>query len=238
MSGCGEWAFWHAEHGFIPFKCGRPNCEREACRRLFYHRRVTLISDLVSEYNLTKFFTLTLDPELVKGDPWEYIHEPWAKLRKRINRLAVGWKYAAVLERHKYRDVPHIHGFTDVWLDQKVWSRHWYECGGGAVVWVSAVDNQGVTNYVTKQLRVCSYVGKDQLLGATKRSRIVRTLWRSKNTRSKKELTRVEGWCIIKDKVFLESGEISPVWANRRIRIGNQEEFTRQDLEATCLPLP
>lgn len=158
---------------------------------------------------------------MIEGDPWVYIHHPWSKMRKRINRVFPGWRYVAVLERHKERDVPHLHGFTDIWMDQREWSRHWHESCGGKVVWIERVrDTVSVGDYVSKQLEVAKYVGKDQIRpmyeveedGERKK---VRTLWRSKDTKARFELTTSDEWCIIKEGVYREDGTMRKFFKNQ-----------------------
>lgn len=212
MGACGEWAWFHPDKGIQRFYCGSGNCYRDKCRTIFWSRRVRLITALIEEYGLLRFFTLTLDPELIEGNPWVYIHNPWSKLRKRLNRRFPGWKFVAVLERHKNRDVPHIHGFTDIWMAQSEWSKQWHESCGGKVVWIERVkDNVTMGDYVSKQLEVAKYVGKDCIKATYEveedgEKKKVRTLWRSKDTKAKFELTSEPGWCIIKEPVYNEEG--------------------------------
>jgi len=199
--------------------------------------RIRLLSALVEEYKLIRFFTLTLDPRFIKGDPWVYIHEPWSKLRKRLNRVRKGWKYAAVLERHKTRDVPHIHGFTDLWMHQREWSRHWNESHGGRIVWVEKVNDESASAYVSKQLDVASYVGKDQVRAPYKIGKQYRTFWRSKSTRARFELTNGSGWCILKDQVFDGAGELTDYWSKKGVW-GGKDQRQRKDVETARGALP
>jgi hypothetical protein len=185
---------------------------------------VKLISALISEYGLIRFFTLTLDPKMVKGDAWAYIHEPWAKLRHRIKRRFPGWRYVAILERHKDRNVPHIHGFTDIWQSQKEWSKHWQESQGGQIVWIEQVKSANASEYVSKQLNVAKYVGKGQVMPSYEIDKIYRTLWRSKNTKAKFELTKEKGWSIVKERVFNEQGKLSDFYAMKGVWSNDKEK--------------
>ncbi len=206
---CGRWAWLNVQTGALtPFKCGKGNCVSINCRNLFYHRRVSLIQNVVDEYDLRKFFTLTLDRDMVDIEPWEYIHDVWCKFRKRMKRKYKGaFRFISVLEAHKNKNWPHIHGFTNIWMAQKEWSRIWEECGGGPVVWVERVEDGKVTDYVNKQLAVYKYVGKEQLTGAVASTKGERTLWRSQKLRAKKELTKSESCVIVKEDVFNDKGE-------------------------------
>ena len=223
MSACGHWAMYHPDKGYQRFFCGSGNCHRDKCRKKFWSARIRLISALIDEYRLIRFFTLTLDPAMIHGDPWVYIHQPWSKLRKRLNRRFPGWRFVAVLERHKDRDVPHIHGFTDIWMSQKDWSSQWSASCGGSIVWVEAVKSRDASEYVSKQLNVAKYVGKDQIKAAYKADKQYRTLWRSKNTRAEFELTSCENWVMIKEQVFGEDGKLTDFFAKKGVW-GNGKE--------------
>ena len=59
---CGSWAWFNVVTGALePFFCGSGRCPRQECRKRFWRRRVILVGDLVAEYRLTKFYTLTMD---------------------------------------------------------------------------------------------------------------------------------------------------------------------------------
>lgn len=204
-----EWAWYHPDKGYSRFFCGNGGCAREECRKLFWSRRVRLITALIEEYKLIRFFTLTLDPEFVEGDPWEYIHHPWVKMRHRLKRISPSFKFVAILERHKNRNVPHIHGFTDLWLKQSEWSRHWEESRGGKVVWIEKVKDKAASSYVTKTLEVAKYVGKDNLVIKYGEKKRCRTLWRTRKLRAKFELTKSKEWSIIKECVYKENGQFT-----------------------------
>lgn len=194
-----------------------------------------LISALIAEHGLIRFFTLTLDPGFIEGNAWEYIHAPWIKMRHRLVRRGT-FKFVAVLERHKTRDVPHIHGFTGLWLPQRQWSKLWHECRGGKVVWVEKVKDGDVSSYVTKDLNVARYVGKDNLVRGYKNNRGSRTLWRSTNLKAKFELTSSSEWCIVKENMYKEDGSLSD-WASKKgVWNGSEAQQGRQDVEAARRP--
>ena len=208
---------------------------------MFWSNRVRLITALISEYSLIRFFTLTLDPSYLNNgcvNAWSYIHTPWSKLRKRLNRRFSNFKFVAVLEKHKDRNVPHIHGFTNVWLDVKEWSTLWNECEGGRIVWIEQVKKgQEVSQYVNKQIEVARYVSKDTIVPAYKIDKQYRTLWRSTNTKAKFELTKREGWSIIKEDVYNSKGEVSNYHAKEGIWSDGKTKHKREDLETTCKSL-
>lgn len=241
MGACGSWA-WKSKTGeFSRWFCGSGNCSREKCRVIFWSKRVKLITALIQEYSLIRFFTLTLDPKWL-NDPnvnaWSYVHIPWSRLRKRLKRRFPDFKFVAILEKHKHRDVPHIHGFTNIWLDVKEWSRLWSECEGGQIVWIEKVkQGQEVSKYVNKQIEVAKYVSKDTIKASYKIDKQYRTLWRSENTKAKFELTKCKDWSIIKEDVYNENGEISSYHARKGIWDYGKEKHKGQNLEATRKPL-
>lgn len=206
MSACGEWAWYHPEKGYSRWYCGSASCHRSKCHTLFWSRRVRLISALIEEHGLIRFFTLTLDPGMIVGNPWNYIHSPWVKMRHRLKRRRSDFKFVAVLERHKNRDVPHIHGFTNLWLHQRQWSTLWHESCGGKIVWVEKVKDGDLSAYVSKELNVAKYVGKENLVGVYKDRKVLRTLWRTRGLKAKYELQKETEWSIVKEAMYKEDG--------------------------------
>lgn len=196
-----------------------------------------LITALIEEYDLSRFFTLTLDPKTVIGDPWTEVRHSWSMFRKRMRRRFASFKFVAVLESHRDRDCPHIHGFTNVWMDQRDWSSMWHACCGGAVVWVEQVKSKELSRYVSKSIEVARYVGKEQLKGGYKHRAKAHTLWRSTHTKARYELTKAPGWCIVKENVYEESGQLTSYWAKRGVWNYGQNEQQREDVETTRSPL-
>lgn len=241
LNGCGKWAWIDLENRstYGRFFCGRSTCFRAVCRKKFWRARIRLISDLVVKYDLKRFFTLTIDPRHLSVDQsaWLYIHKPWSKLRKRINRRFPGWKYIAVLEGHKSRDVPHIHGFTDVWMLQKEWSQMWSDCKGGKIVWVEKVKDEKLSNYVSKTLEVAKYVGKENLEKGYKENKGFRTLWRSKNTRADFELQKEKRYSILRMDVYNEDGTLTDFFAKKGVWSNGKKKRQRKDLERTRGPI-
>lgn len=197
-SHCGEWHWVNRKNGQTHiWYCGSGRCEREACRKTWSIRRIAKICDIVKEYGLDKFFTLTLYRNLDIETAWEVIADIWRKMRLRLRRVAnalgLTLKFVAVLEAHK-DGYPHVHGFTNLYLNVKEWSRHWEESGGGKIVWVEKVrDIVKVGEYVNKQLAVAKYVGKQDLQNALKHLPSgKRTMWRSKETLTQYEVEKKE----------------------------------------------
>jgi len=194
-------------------------CEHEACRSIFRSRRVRLVGALIDEYHLDKFFTLTLARDVIEErgvNAWDYIVEVWSRFRKRMNRLYDDWKYVAILEAHKETKYPHVHGFTDTWMKQSEWSRLWYECGGGGVVWIERIKSTGnASEYVGK------YIGKQNLVEAKEHAGSHRTLWRSEGLKAKFELDKDEEWTIIKEDVYDVDGQVRPSY--RRLEHGKEK---------------
>lgn len=85
----------------------------------------------------------------------------------------------------------------------------WNQCRGGKVVWVEQVKDGGVSEYVSKSLEVCKYVGKGNLLEAYKQKGHHRSLWRSKGLKAKFELTATSDWDILKQTVYREDGTMT-----------------------------
>lgn len=202
---CGTWAWINLKTGEkMPFYCGGASCGRSICRRKFWKKRILTIACLIREYNLIRFFTLTLDREKVSvNGAWNEIPHIWLKMRKRLRRRFPELKFVAVLEAHKDTRYPHIHGFTNIWMKQAEWSDMWADCGGGPVVWIEAVTDD-VEAYVTKELEVANYVGKDNLLDAKSMLEAgKRSFWRSENTKAKFELDKSDPeWVVLKRQVF------------------------------------
>lgn len=196
-----------------------------------------LVTALIDEYSMNRFFTLTLDPKLVNGEPWAYIQHPWSKMRKRLRRIKKDLRYVAILEKHpgkKYvgpnhqyesRGMPHIHGFTNLDFDWYEWRRHWQEVQGGSGVWLEELeDTVTAGEYVSKQIEVAKYVSKDRIMPAYKVEKRYRTLWRSEKTKAKFELKKSDDWVIIKERIFDEDNKLTEHGEIVRRAYGSQEE--------------
>lgn len=236
---CGNWTWENRvtkEHH--PFLCRKGRCDNPECRKIWANSRISRISYIVQEYSLDKFFTLTLERNISLEKAWGDISYLWGKMRHRLKREAkkagIDFHFIAVLEAHK-DGYPHIHGFTNLYLEVEGWSRHWQECGAGKIVWVEPVkDSVKVGRYLNKQLDVAKYVGKDNILNALdylpKRRR---TIWRSKRLYDALE----------KEKMALtsgrECGKIEVKWILlRRRKEDAQTERQRPNMETACCTIP
>ena len=190
---------------------------------------------MIDEYSLTRFFTLTLDREYIpaKMDAWDYVHSPWLKFRKRVSRKFKDFRFVAILEHHKNKNYPHIHGFTNIWMEQALWSKMWDLCKGGKIVWVEQVESPDLSEYVSKQIEVAKYVGKENLVAGYKEKRKHRTLWRSENTKARFELTQGSDWCIVKERVYDNEGDLTDFFESKGVWGVSKEEYQREDLETT-----
>jgi len=209
---CSRWGWFNKQTGETrQFFCGRRQCINESCKKMYHWRRVRLLDALVKEYGLNYFFTLTLDPSLDCGMcPWDRIPYVWSKFRHRMKRRTDGLKFVAVLECHK-NGRPHIHGFWDRFMSWEMIKEQWSGAGAGAGVWLEEVKTSDVASYVSKQLEVAKYVGKEQLV--TVPPNVKRTLWRSTNTKASfevksKDLTKESDWCIIKEHIYDSNGKL------------------------------
>jgi hypothetical protein len=142
-------------------------------------------------------------------------------------RLFDNFLFVAVLESHKDEKWPHLHGFTNTFMRQAVWSNIWESCGGGRVVWIEKVSNSKLSEYVSKQINVAKYVGKQQLVDGYRERRKNRTLWRSNGLKAKYELTTLDEWTILKEPVYKESGELSDYYAKRGVWSNGKDERQR-----------
>jgi len=209
---CGKWTWKNLETGeTAQAHCGCISCPRKRCKESFWCRRVGLISELIQEYELKKFFTLTLDRAILTEDvkPWDYIHKPWCSFRRVIKRKFEAFKFVAVLESHKDERWPHIHGFTNIWMDQADWSKHWSACGGGGVVWVERVKDEKASEYVGKQIKAAQYVGKQQFIDAYKHRGNRRIFWRSTALKAASEIDGAPSPWVLKFKEWNHGSTIA-----------------------------
>lgn len=234
---CGVWSWWHPDKGHSRWFCGSGGCTRPQCANLFWSRRVRLITALIEEYGLSRFFTLTLDPKTDNGNPWTEVRHSWAMFRKRMHRRFDGFRFVAVLESHKHRDCPHIHGFTNVWMHQRDWSTMWHAVCGGPIVWVEQVKSPELSQYVSKSIEVARYVGKEQLKAGYRHRANAHTLWRSTNTRARFELTKSIGWCIVKEEVYQDDGRFTDYWSMKGVWHHGQDKYQGKDLAPARSPL-
>ena len=207
---CGKYAWFNRETGKdYTFFCGLSTCGREYCQKLSYFRRVILISDLIKEYGLNRFFTLTMNREVSRREAWKQVPYVWNKTRTILRRKYPGMKYCSILEAHK-SGYPHMHGFINVYIHQREWSKTFAACGGGSYVWVEKVRDGDIEDYVTKQLNVARYVGKEQVITARQMVKPkARTFWRSENMKTERERKRETkektGFVLVTEQMYEET---------------------------------
>lgn len=129
------------------------------------------------------------------------------------------FKFVSILESHKNKKYPHIHGFTNIWMSQKKWSSMWNDCGGGHRVWIEKVKENGISEYVNKQIEVAKYVSKENLTAGYKNRNNHRTFWRSKNLKADFELDpgdRNSKYILVKDEVYRDDGSMNPFFRGRK----------------------
>lgn len=206
---CGYWLYFNMKTGQCQrFFCGHAKCQRKGCQKAFWLKRVNLISDLIQEYHLCRFFTLTVDRSKSLQDAWGDIPAIWANFLRVVKRKYSQWRFVAILEAHK-DGYPHVHGFTNTYMEQTEYSDHWSKCGGGKTVWVELIRKQEgmLADYVCKQLG--RYVGKQNVVdGKGKVGYKKRTMWRSKKMKTKKEIEpSTNEWTILKGNYFDKEGK-------------------------------
>lgn len=204
---CGAWAWFKGSTGDVGrYYCGLATCDREHCQKLFWLKRVKLLSGLIPKFHLDKFFTLTMDRGLTSQECWDTIRYVWHKCRTVLKRDYPNFKYVSILEAHK-DGYPHIHGFTNTWIKTEEWSRRFSGCGGGEVAWVEKVKSGDITEYVSKQFNVVKYVGKNQVVTARRHLKPrQRSIWRSKGMKADFELEgKTAEWRLEKGTYFIDS---------------------------------
>ena len=100
------------------------------------------------------------------------------------------------------------------------------------MVWIERIKNNKISEYVSKEIEVARYVGKENLTLGYKERKGHRTLWRSKNLKSDFELEKTGRYVIIKEHVYQDDGTINPFFVGR-IYYGSEEEWKRKNLETT-----
>lgn len=205
---CGKWVYFNQKQGKVAiFYCGKASCPKAICQGLFRGKRVKLLTALIPEYHLTRFFTLTLDREMDIEKAWQELPHIWSKMRKRLNRSFENFLFVAVLEAHK-DGYPHIHGFMNTYVDKHDFTDMWVECGGGKITWIEKINCVGdVSEYVSKQ--VGRYLSKQNLCLAKCRVGKQHTLWRSLGMRADFEKKEPSGeWQLLKGNYVDNEGNL------------------------------
>lgn len=237
---CGTWGWYnHSTKEYKVFYCNSLKCGRDRCRTVAHYRRVLEVQHAIDNHGLDKFFTLTLNRQTVPEgqSPWKYIAYVWNRFRTKVKRMFPDFEYIAVLEAHKDSRYPHIHGFTSTYMHVTEWSKLWESCGGGKIVWVEKVKDNGASDYVGKQITVAKYVGKENMVNAYKCKPFRgRTIWRSRGISkpTKKSVDMADRWSIIKGDVFNGEGVILDSWGGiedgENKREGQNMEGTFEDV--------
>lgn len=192
---CGRKAWFNKKTGKQSiFFCGLASCGRDYCQKLYYFKRTRLISHSIVEYDLKRFFTLTMDRKALCSESWKKIPYIWHKALTILKRKYSTFLFNAILEAHK-DGYPHIHGFTNTYIPIKVWSHIFNACGGGKIAYVERIKikDGDISQYVNKELNIARYVGKDQVITARQmlKSR-ARSFWRSQGMYTEEERKRKE----------------------------------------------
>jgi len=214
-SNCGKYCFLNKETGeSIPWYCGSRRCLNPNCAARRHYKRVRILQELVDEYSLTRFFTLTIRTGqfCTPWAAWCAISHMWSKMRKRLKRIYPDLKFVAVLEAHKTSGYPHIHGFCNQYIPRDIWVHHWVQCGGGYIVDVRAVkDEKTAAEYLSKGIQVSRYVGKQQLEQVPYIAKGQRTLWRSKGLKSERECAMIDRdsseWELHEERIYDGAGQ-------------------------------
>jgi hypothetical protein len=122
-------------------------------------------------------------------EAWDAISYVWDKARKCLVRKFPDMLYSANLEAH-LDGYPHIHGFTNIWLHTRVWSKIFEKSGGGKIAWLEKVKGTdgAISEYVCKQLGIARYIGKKQVITARQMLKPrARSFWRSRDMKTKYE---------------------------------------------------
>jgi hypothetical protein len=128
-----------------------------------------LIGQLAEKEELTRFLTLTLDPEKIEGDSVRYLRGVFNKFRLYLRRkFGRPIDYIAVLEFHK-SGIAHLHVLLNCFIEQQWIKQSWSALGGGHIVDIRYVDVHRIARYVSK------YLTKELLLSAPLRSRRITT---------------------------------------------------------------
>ena len=189
---CGAWTIVGSEGTRSRFH--RLNCKTWGCKYCGpkkAKRYKYLIGQLAEREQLTRFLTLTLDPDLIKGDSVRYLREVFNKFRLYLGRAYKSpVKYIAVLEFHK-SGIAHLHVLVDRYIPWDWIKQSWSALGGGQIVFIKYVDVHRVSRYLSK------YLTKEILLSAPKRSRRVTT---SRSLHEKKKCDTC--WTLFKASIF------------------------------------
>lgn len=171
-------------HDFSTGELAPYRCKMWDCVYCGPRKRRRFIKQLFAwgvDKDLSRHVTLTLDPKTLPAwcetddneAVWEYLQIVWRRFMARYKRRYKdkGGKklgditYVQVREVGKRDRHVHIHMLSDRFTPKWWYSKAWSESGGGQVTWVSQVDAQHISTYLTK------YVSKDLCESAPSRKR-------------------------------------------------------------------
>ena len=212
---CGRNLLFNPKDGkWIRAYCGLFSCGREICQYKAWIKRVRLITDLILEHQLKRFFTLTLTRDVDEHKAWEVWPKIWIRFRHRILRLYPDWQFVLLLEAHK-DGYPHGHGFSSLYIPQAVLLHHWrgaakeyFKSGGVNIKAVTGSQEGEIAQYVTKNLGVARYVGKSAIVTARQYlKKGKRSLYRSKGLKTKSEINPTQNDFHFLDGIFFHESE-------------------------------
>ncbi len=249
---CGRFAMQDWEQGtFWRNQCNGRSCHHKECRQAYARKRVKEITDLVNLNGLNRFITLTLDHKKWSSaqEAWEGIAGVWSMFRKRLRRAFKGIKFVCILEKHKESDYPHVHGFLNQFVPSRWISKNWEECGGGIMTDIELVRGD-VTAYVTKQLEVAKYVGKDNVNIGDWVAPRKRVIWKSRGLitpppKPKRPVRFVRRYMLfgVDGKLTLTQGEVDCILNENIMALigetwyGTEKRHTWTNLERTLTEL-
>jgi hypothetical protein len=172
---------------------------------------VRLFDALVREKDMTRFFTLTFDPNDWPSvdSQWEFASWVWSKFRKRLAREFPSCKFIAVLEAHK-SGCPHIHGLFSEYVPFDWMQKAWGECNGGVQVRIEKVKTGKISDYLSKDESMAKYLGKQVTDISKYLYRHQRTMWRSVGLKASFESEPEEEseWELLKQPCFKKDGNL------------------------------
>jgi hypothetical protein len=156
--GCGRFTVLGPIDGSLA-KCGhrRLLCDGLRCSRCLPRRLRAVrarIAEIATQYGLTRFATLTLDPKKiapgVRSD--RYLRNCWRKMRVSLERrYGKTVHFISVVEFQK-SGVAHLHVLFGMFIPQAWLSEAWQSVGGGEIVDIRYVEIRNIAAYLTKYL--------------------------------------------------------------------------------------
>jgi hypothetical protein len=147
--------------GELPDRLGlrfykRLDCKRSACDHcgpIKARRYRRAIAREAEAHGLTRFLTLTLDPQISPGpdESVEYIRDCFNKFRTYYKReFGAGLQYVAVVELQR-SGMAHLHLLINRFVP-KAWLDDAWRAVGGGFTWIKYTDVHRVSAYISKYL--------------------------------------------------------------------------------------